>query len=83
GTCARDGCNRLAQDADIDHKTPWASGGKTDIDELRPLCPRDHVHRHLTRAIYRSRPDNSVQVITPTGHESKPTPHAPTTEPPF
>ncbi|MCE7481284.1 HNH endonuclease [Microbacterium profundi] len=83
GTCARDGCNRLAQDADIDHKTPWASGGKTDINELRPLCPRDHVHRHLTRAIYRSRPDNSVQVITPTGHESKPTPHAPTTEPPF
>ncbi|MEW1976659.1 HNH endonuclease signature motif containing protein, partial [Microbacterium profundi] len=83
GTCARDGCNRLAQDADIDHKTPWASGGKTDINELRPLCPRDHVHRHLTRAIYRSRPDNSVQVITSTGHESKPTPHAPTTEPPF
>ncbi|WP_448711080.1 HNH endonuclease signature motif containing protein [Microbacterium profundi] len=83
GTCARDGCNRLAQDADIDHKTPWASGGKTDINELRPLCPRDHVHRHLTRAIYRSRPDNSVQVITPTGHESKPTPHAPVTEPPF
>ncbi|WP_448711995.1 HNH endonuclease signature motif containing protein [Microbacterium profundi] len=83
GTCARDGCNRLAQDADIDHKTPWASGGKTDINELRPLCPRDHVHRHLTRAIYRSRPDNSVQVITPTGHESKPTPHAPVTAPPF
>ncbi|MCS3844843.1 HNH endonuclease signature motif containing protein [Microbacterium sp. AK031] len=52
----------------IDHKTPWAQGGTTDIDELRPLCPRDHVHRHLTRAIYRSRPDNTVQVTTPTGH---------------
>jgi hypothetical protein len=83
GTCARDGCNRLAQDADIDHKTPWAQGGTTDIDELRPLCPRDHVHRHLTRAIYRSRPDNSVQVITPTGHESKPPSRPSTIAPPF
>ncbi len=81
GTCARDGCNRLAQDADIDHKTPWARGGTTDIDELRPLCPRDHVHRHLTRAIYRSRPDKSVQVITPTGHHSKPPSPAPATTP--
>lgn len=83
GTCARDGCNRLAQDADIDHKTPWAQGGKTDIEELRPLCPRDHVHRHLTRAIYRSRPDNSVQVITPTGHESKPPSRSSMIAPPF
>jgi len=83
GTCARDGCNRLAQDADIDHKTPWAQGGTTDIDELRPLCPRDHVHRHLTRAIYRSRPDNSVQVITPTGHESKSPSRSSAIPPPF
>ncbi|MCS3841838.1 HNH endonuclease signature motif containing protein [Microbacterium sp. AK031] len=83
GTCARDGCNRLAQDADIDHKTPWAQGGTTDIDELRPLCPRDHVHRHLTRAIYRSRPDNTIQVITPTGHESKPPSRSSVTAPPF
>ncbi|WP_426181950.1 HNH endonuclease [Microbacterium sp. TWP3-1-2b2] len=83
GTCARDGCNRLAQDADIDHKTPWAQGGTTDLDELRPLCPRDHTHRHLTRAIYRSRPDNTVQVITPTGHESKPPSRSSAIAPPF
>ncbi|MDQ0644686.1 HNH endonuclease signature motif containing protein [Microbacterium murale] len=83
GTCARDGCNRLAQDADIDHTTPWAHGGTTDINELRPLCPRDHTHRHHTRAIYRNRPDNSVQVITPTGHESKPPPRTVASAPPF
>lgn len=74
GTCARDGCTRLAQDAEIDHRIPWAQGGRTDIDDLRPLCPRDHVHRHRTRAIYRSRPDRTVQVITPTGFQSKPPP---------
>ncbi|GAB3630809.1 HNH endonuclease signature motif containing protein [Microbacterium shaanxiense] len=83
GTCARDGCNRLAQDADIDHKTPWAHGGKTNLHELRPLCPRDHRHRHLTRAIYRTRPDNSVQVTTPTGHQSKPPPTSSAIAPPF
>lgn len=70
GTCARDGCGRLAQDAEIDHRIPWAQGGKTDIDDLRPLCPRDHALRHRTRAIYRSRPDRTVQVITPTGFRS-------------
>ena len=70
GTCARDGCTRLALDADIDHHTPWARGGKTNLDDLRPLCPRHHVDRHRTRAVYRSRPDGSVEVTTPTGFRS-------------
>jgi hypothetical protein len=83
GTCARDGCTRLAQDSDIDHNTPWAQGGTTNIHELRPLCPRDHRHRHLTRAIYRSRPDTSVQVTTPTGHRTNAPPRATPSEPPF
>ncbi|WP_307723760.1 HNH endonuclease signature motif containing protein [Microbacterium aerolatum] len=77
GTCARDGCTRLALDADIDHRTPWAQGGKTNLDDLRPLCPRHHVDRHRTRAVYRSRPDGSVEVTTPTGfHSSAPPPEA-------
>lgn len=70
GTCARDGCDNLALDADIDHQTPWAQGGRTNLDELRPLCPRDHRARHQTRAVYRSRPDGSVEVTTPTGFRS-------------
>lgn len=86
GTCSRDGCTRLAQQADIDHETPWSQGGRTNIDELRPLCPRDHVNRHLTRAVYRSRPDRTVEVTTPTGHRTR-SPRAPRpptpAEPPF
>lgn len=70
GTCATDGCNRLALDAEIDHRIPWAQGGKTDLEDLRPLCPRHHAARHRTRAVYRSRPDGSVQVVTPTGFRS-------------
>lgn len=67
GTCSRDGCTRLALDADIDHRIPWARGGRTNLDELRPLCPRDHRMRHRARALYQSRPDGSVEVTTPTG----------------
>ncbi|MGW8482106.1 HNH endonuclease signature motif containing protein [Microbacterium sp. NPDC055903] len=74
GTCARDGCERLAVDADIDHRTPWANGGTTDIANLAPLCPRDHRHNHRTRARYRSRPDRTVQVTTPTGFDTTPAP---------
>lgn len=83
GTCARDGCNRLAIDAEIDHRIPWANGGKTNIEDLRPLCPRDHKHRHQTKAIYRSRPDKTVQVVTPTGFHSTQPPPVAYAEPPF
>lgn len=70
GTCSRDGCTRLAVDADLDHDRPWARGGTTDLTQLRPLCPRDHTIRHRTRVRYRTRPDRSVQVISPTGYTS-------------
>jgi hypothetical protein len=70
GRCARDGCNRLALDADIDHDRTWARGGTTDEVNLRPLCPPDHVHRHATRFRFISRRDGTVQVETPTGHVS-------------
>lgn len=70
GTCSRDGCTRLAVDADVDHDRPWAHGGKTNLSDLRPLCPRDHAHRHRTRGVYRTRPDRTVEVTTPTGFVS-------------
>lgn len=70
GTCSRDGCSRLAVDADVDHDRPWARGGRTNLAALRPLCPRDHVHRHRTRAVYRTRTDRTVEVTTPTGFVS-------------
>lgn len=82
GTCSRDGCTRLAVDADVDHDRPWAHGGMTNLADLRPLCPRDHVHRHRTKAIYRTRPDRTVEVTTPTGFTST-APPSDDTPPPF
>lgn len=70
GTCSRDGCTRLAVDADIDHDRPWKEGGETNLANLRPLCPRDHAHRHRTRAVFRTRSDRTVEVTTPTGFVS-------------
>lgn len=70
GTCSRDGCTRLAVDAEVDHDRPWAQGGMTNLADLRPLCSRDHVHRHRAKATYRTRPDRTVEVTTPTGFTS-------------
>ncbi|CDJ99005.1 putative HNH endonuclease [Microbacterium sp. C448] len=70
GRCARDGCTRLALDADIDHDKPWALGGKTDEVNLRPLCPPDHQHRHITKFRFITRSDGTVRVETPTGYVS-------------
>lgn len=74
GTCARDGCDRLAADCDVDHIIEWARGGPTDLRQLRPLCPPEHRLRHGTRIGFRSRPDGSVEVRTPTGFVSESTP---------
>ena len=75
GTCARDGCTRLALDADLDHEQAWARGGRTDVGNLRPLCPADHARHHRTRFHYRSREDHTVEVTSPTGfHTTDPPP---------
>lgn len=71
GTCARDGCDRLALDADIDHVIEWSRGGRTDLRHLRPLCPPDHATRHRTGIRFRARADGSTQVHTPTGFVSE------------
>ncbi|NYD68046.1 HNH endonuclease signature motif containing protein [Agromyces atrinae] len=46
--CSRPGCNSLAATSDIDHIHDWAHGGRTDIDNLAPLCPPDHTLKHTT-----------------------------------
>ncbi|WP_345185477.1 HNH endonuclease signature motif containing protein [Microbacterium panaciterrae] len=75
GTCARDGCTRLALDADLDHERAWARGGPTDVGNLRPLCPADHARNHRTRFHFRSREDRTVEVTSPTGfHTTDPPP---------
>ncbi len=42
GTCRFPGCVRLAHRCEIDHATPWDTGGETDLDNLGALCKHHH-----------------------------------------
>jgi hypothetical protein len=37
-TCTEPGCHVAARVCDTDHATRWADGGRTDADNLAPLC---------------------------------------------
>jgi hypothetical protein len=37
-TCTEPGCHTAARVCDNDHATRWADGGRTDADNLAPLC---------------------------------------------
>ena len=48
-TCRFPGCTHPARRADLDHTTPWASGGTTSTGNLAALCRRHHSLKHQTR----------------------------------
>jgi hypothetical protein len=73
GTCRRDGCDRLAIDADIDH---WCAfhgpkRGPTNIANLDPYCDPDHAVKDTTKIRHRRRSDQSVELTFPTGHRTR------------
>lgn len=37
-TCAEPGCDRSSLICDLDHVRDWERGGRTDLDNLQPLC---------------------------------------------
>ncbi|WP_433675196.1 DUF222 domain-containing protein [Microbacterium gorillae] len=41
--CRHPGCRVPIRNTDIDHNEEWADGGKTDINNLAPLCRRHHT----------------------------------------
>ncbi|MBI1352584.1 MAG: hypothetical protein GC156_15895, partial [Actinomycetales bacterium] len=42
GTCRFPGCTRPAENCEIDHARPYDSGGRTDLENLGPLCKHHH-----------------------------------------
>ena len=70
GTCVRDGCERLAIDADIDHYCAYHGPGRgeTDIGNLDPLCDPDHALKDTTLLQHHRREDGSIEVRFPSGH---------------
>ncbi|MEV8268021.1 HNH endonuclease signature motif containing protein [Microbacterium sp. NPDC076911] len=67
--CVRDGCNRVAIDAEIDHWQEYhgPERGATNIANLHPLCGTDHRLKSRTKLSYRRRRDGSVGIASPTG----------------
>ena len=72
GTCARDGCDRLAIDGDIDHHCAYhgPDRGETDIANLDPLCDPDHALKDTTLLRHQRREDGSIEVEFPSGHHT-------------
>lgn len=88
GECTRDGCHRLAVDAEIDHWIGFHSDqrGPTNLANLHPLCASDHRLKDRTSIRYRRRSDSTVQLRFPTSYETQrerdPVPPPPV-DPPF
>ena len=73
--CRFPGCTTPARWADLDHRDPYDSGGRTDRDNLTPLCRRHHRLKTHTRWRYRRRPDGSVEWTSPHGRSWHDPPH--------
>jgi hypothetical protein len=53
--CAAEGCDRPPAWADIDHKTAWTDGGRTDLDNGQPLCRWHNLGKEQGRPPYSRR----------------------------
>jgi hypothetical protein len=73
-TCAFAGCETPFQRCEIHHLIPWEIGGRTDLDNLLPLCGRHHhlVHEQgwrlelaPDRELTTRQPDGTIYAVEP------------------
>ncbi|MBI1350813.1 MAG: DUF222 domain-containing protein [Actinomycetales bacterium] len=90
GTCRFPGCTRPAEGCEIDHARAYDSGGRTDLDNLGPLCKHHHqLKTHGGWHITTSRRSGACTWRSPLGriyHHEPPPPALPQpaeTSPPF
>ena len=53
--CSFPGCSMPGYLTQVHHRTDWAAGGLTDIDDLTFLC--DHHHTLVTKGLWRTTRD--------------------------
>jgi hypothetical protein len=63
--CAAEGCDRPPAWADLDHKRPWADGGRTDLDNGQPLCRWHNLGKERGRSRRRREDDQGGQPNDP------------------
>lgn len=66
-TCSAPGCNRPAEQCDMDHTEDYAKGGTTSLGNLAPLCKTHHNLKHHSAVNVRKLADGSMRWVTPTG----------------
>lgn len=70
-TCAIPGCDATFDWCHIHHLDFWENGGRTDLDNLVPLCSRHHHHAHEGGWELKLLPDRTLRTWRPNG-----TPHS-------
>lgn len=66
--CIDPTCSRPVDDADADHLEEWIrDNGRTDADNLFPLCEVGNRRKNLSRLAYRRLGNGRVSISTPTG----------------
>ena len=59
-SCAADGCEVPYAWCELHHRQPWSRGGRTDLDDMVPLCGFHHRRVHDPAFHHRRRPDGAV-----------------------
>jgi hypothetical protein len=75
-TCAIPGCDVRFEHCDIHHVTWWEAPGcgRTDFDNLLPLCSRHHHATHAAAWHLTLRPDRTLTITYPDGTHHTTTP---------
>jgi hypothetical protein len=83
-TCQFPGCNRPAEYADLDHRIPFAAGGRTTAANLWCLCRHHHRLKHEGGWQIHPNTDGSWTWTSPTGrhYRNNPTTYHPPPDPP-
>jgi len=66
-TCAEPNCRVTFDDCRIHHLEPWAAGGRTDLDQLVPLCETHHHRVHEGGWTLTVGPDRTATWTRPDG----------------
>jgi hypothetical protein len=82
-TCQFPGCNRPAEFTDLDHRIPFAAGGRTTAANLWCLCRHHHRLKHEGGWDIDPNPDGTWTWISPTGrrYRNNPTNYDPLPNP--
>ena len=65
--CRAIGCNRAAENCDVDHTDDWALGGATALTNLANLCSPHHRVKTHTRVKMRNLPNGDIEWTAPSG----------------